>query len=169
MIRVRRSIGGPNRGVLLLDDDAIPVALGRAGIKANKWEGDGATPRGAFRALRLWWRADRHPRPFTTLPIRAISPADAWCEDPSSRRYNRAVRLAGDQPGDRLARHDHLYDFIIEIDHNTRPRIAKRGSAVFLHLARPGFAPTAGCVAMTRGAMLRLLKRLDAGTRIEIG
>jgi L,D-peptidoglycan transpeptidase YkuD (ErfK/YbiS/YcfS/YnhG family) len=68
-----------------------------------------------------------------------------------------------------LRREDHLYDFIVEIDHNTRPRIAKRGSAVFLHLARSGFLPTAGCVAMTRGSMLRLLKRLGKTTRIKIG
>ncbi|WP_035656115.1 L,D-transpeptidase family protein, partial [Bradyrhizobium sp. STM 3809] len=84
------------------------------------------------------------------------------------RHYNQPIRLRGDQPGDRLAREDHLYDFIIEIDHNTRPRIAGRGSAVFLHLARPHFGPTAGCVAMTRPQMLRLLQRIGPRTRIDI-
>lgn len=147
----------------------LPVALGRGGIKANKFEGDGGTPRGTFRPVRLWWRADRHARPRTVLPVRAIRTTDAWSEDPADRRYNRPVTRAPGEAGDRLARDDHLYDFIVEIDHNTRPRIARRGSAVFLHLARENFSPTAGCVGMTRGAMLRLLARIGPRTRIVIG
>lgn len=147
----------------------VPVALGRGGIKADKREGDGGTPRGIFRPRQLWWRADRHPRPKTFLPVRAIGREDAWCEDPCSRHYNQPVRLRGDQGGDRLTRADHLYDFIIEIDHNISPRIAGRGSAVFLHLARPDFSPTAGCVSMTQSAMLRLLERLGPQTQIIIG
>ena len=79
------------------------------------------------------------------------------------------MRLAAGQGGDRLRRDDHLYDFIIEIDHNVRPRVAGRGSAVFLHLARDNFGPTAGCVAMTRASMLWLLSRIGPATRIEIG
>lgn len=169
LIRIRRAAGRPSRGWLVADSRQIPVALGRGGIRANKREGDGATPRGEFRPLRLWWRSDRHPRPQTTLPVRPIMPGDAWCEDPASRRYNQPIRLGPDQAGDRLARADHLYDFIVEIDHNVRPRIAGRGSAVFIHLARPGYAPTAGCVALDLKNMHRLLAWLDRSTRIVIG
>ena len=168
-IRVRAAAGNPRRGWLTAAALTIPVALGRGGIKADKREGDGGTPRGTFQPRQLWWRADRHPRPKTHLPIRAIRPEDGWCEDPSSRHYNQAIRLEGDQGGDRLTRDDHLYDFIIEIDHNTSPRVAGRGSAVFLHLARADFSPTAGCVSMTRSAMLRLLERLGPQTQIMIG
>ena len=168
-IAVRAAAGNPRRGWLTFDGNHLPVALGRGGIKANKREGDGATPRGTFRPLRLWWRADRNPRPRTQLPVRSITSLDGWCEDPDDRHYNQPVRLVQGIDGDRLRRDDHLYDFIIEIDHNTRPRIAGRGSAVFLHLARPNFAPTAGCVAMTRPAMLRLLQRIGPRTKIVIG
>ena len=168
-LRVRAMAGNPSRGWLIAGQRAIPVALGRGGIRANKREGDGATPRGSFRPLRLWWRADRWPRPRTPLPVRPIAQQDAWCEDPADRHYNRPVRLAAGQGGDRLRRDDHLYDFIIEIDHNVRPRVAGRGSAVFLHLARDNFGPTAGCVAMTRASMLWLLSRIGPATRIEIG
>jgi L,D-peptidoglycan transpeptidase YkuD (ErfK/YbiS/YcfS/YnhG family) len=117
----------------------------------------------------LWWRADRHSRPPTFLPVRPIRREDAWCEDPDDRHYNQPVRLAPGQAGDRLTREDHLYDFIVEIDHNAAPRIAGRGSAVFLHLARSNFSPTAGCVSMTEAAMLRLLRRMGRETRIVIG
>jgi L,D-peptidoglycan transpeptidase YkuD (ErfK/YbiS/YcfS/YnhG family) len=168
-IRIRTAAGNRRRGWLEIDGQIIPVALGRGGILANKREGDGGTPRGTFHPRRLWWRSDRHPRPRTFLPVRNIGPADGWCEDPADRRYNRPIRLSDGDPGDRLRRDDHLYDFIIEIDHNTRPRMSGRGSAVFLHLARPQFAPTAGCVAMTRTAMLRLLHRLGRRTKIVIG
>ena len=88
---------------------------------------------------------------------------------PNSRHYNQPVRLDRTRAGDRLRRDDHLYDFIIEIDHNTVPRIKGRGSAVFLHLARQNFGPTAGCISMTKSAMLRLLARLGPKTRIMIG
>jgi L,D-peptidoglycan transpeptidase YkuD (ErfK/YbiS/YcfS/YnhG family) len=40
---------------------------------------------------------------------------------------------------------------------------------VFLHLARDNFGPTAGCVAMTQPAMLRLLQRIGPRTKIMIG
>ena len=147
----------------------IPVALGRGGIRANKREGDGGTPRGTFHPLRLWWRGDRLSRPRSGLPIRPIGPRDAWCEDPTDRHYNRPIKLDASATGDRLARADHLYDLIVEIDHNTRPRIAGRGSAVFIHLARDGFGPTAGCVALKRGELLRLIARLNRKTKIVIG
>jgi L,D-peptidoglycan transpeptidase YkuD (ErfK/YbiS/YcfS/YnhG family) len=167
-LHVRARPGSRTQGWLTLGCETIPVALGRGGILANKREGDGGTPRGEFRLVRLWWRADRHPRPRTLLPVRRITPDVAWCEDPRDRRYNRSFRRAADAPGDRLWREDQLYDFIIEIDHNSCPRVAGRGSAVFIHVARPGFRPTAGCVAMTLPRLRWLLGRVGPKTRIMI-
>lgn len=166
-VRVRAAAGNRQRGWLTAPGLVIPVALGRGGILANKFEGDGSTPLGVFRPLRVWYRADRLTRPATLLPVRAIAADDAWCEDPNDRRYNRPMRWDG--TGDRLRRDDHLYDIIVEINHNTVPRVRRRGSAVFLHLAREGFGPTAGCISMTRSSILGLLVRLSPDTRIEIG
>lgn len=168
LIRVRSRPGRRSQGWLFAGPLTIPVALGRAGILADKREGDGGTPRGCFCPLRLWWRADRRLRPSTRLRVRPISPLDAWCEDPSDRRYNRPFRRSANEPGDRLCRADDLYDFIVEIDHNTRPRIARRGSAVFMHIARPGLAPTAGCIALRRRDLQILLARLTPKTRIIV-
>jgi len=158
-----RSIGRLRAGPV-----AIPVALGRGGIRANKREGDGATPRGRYQLVRLWWRADRAPRPATKLPARRISPEMGWCEEPADRRYNKLIRIDPPAPGDRLWRNDHLYDFIIEIDHNTRPRVTGRGSAVFIHVARTGLAPTAGCIALPAVRLRLLLSRLSPRTRLII-
>jgi L,D-peptidoglycan transpeptidase YkuD (ErfK/YbiS/YcfS/YnhG family) len=168
LLRVRAKPAAAARGWLSAGHLSIPVALGRSGIRANKWEGDGATPRGRFRLKRLWWRPDRGPAPRTLLPVRRIGRDDGWCEDPKDRRYNQHVRLSPSAAGDRLRREDHLYDLVIELDHNTRPRVAGRGSAVFIHVARPGLKPTAGCVAMPAPTLRRLLARLSTKTRIEI-
>ena len=160
--------GRPSQGFIRAGSWCVPVALGLAGIRANKREGDGGTPRGRFRPVRLWWRADRLPRPLTQLPVRPIGRKDAWCEHPGDRRYNRPFRRSANEPGDRLWRQDRLYDIIVEIDHNTRPRIAGRGSAVFVHVARPGFAPTAGCIALKPRDLRMLVRRLSQKTRIMI-
>jgi L,D-peptidoglycan transpeptidase YkuD (ErfK/YbiS/YcfS/YnhG family) len=169
LIRVRRGTAGASHGVLLAGRHAIPVVLGRSGIAAAKREGDGTTPRGRFALIRLWWRADRLPRPGTRLPVRRIDPALAWCEDPRDRRYNRPFRRSANEPGDRLWRDDRLYDLVIELSHNTRPRVAGRGSAVFLHVARPDRSGTAGCVALAAKDLRRLIGRLGPNTRIDIG
>jgi len=167
-IRVSARPGRKSQGWLFAGPFSVPVALGRTGIRADKREGDGGTPRGRFRPLRLWWRADRLPRPRTLLAVRRIGPDDAWCEDPHHRRYNQAFRRSANEPGDRLRRTDGLYDMIVEIDHNTRPRMAGRGSAVFIHVARPGFTPTAGCVALRAQDLKTLLSRINSKTRILI-
>lgn len=167
-LHVRRAPGETSRGVLRAQSQTIPVALGRSGIKANKREGDGATPRGRFGLVRLWWRADRMPKPPTRLPVRRIRQDDAWCEDPADRRYNHAVKLSPASTADRLWRDDRLYDLVVELDHNTRPRMKNRGSAVFIHVARPGFRPTAGCVALKADALARLLARIGPETEIQI-
>ena len=103
------------------------------------------------------------------MPVRPIRDDDAWCEDPNDRRYNHAIKLSPSSQGDRLKREDHLYDLVIELDHNNRPRVKNLGSAVFIHVARPGFTPTAGCVALRRGDLVRLLGWVTPGTRIAIG
>jgi L,D-peptidoglycan transpeptidase YkuD (ErfK/YbiS/YcfS/YnhG family) len=169
LIRVRVRPGRRTRGVLLAGPLVLSVVLGRGGVHANKLEGDGATPRGRFRLMRLWWRADRHPRPRTLLPVQRISSDLAWCEDTADRRYNRPFRRSAAAAGDRLWRDDRLYDFVVEIDHNTRPRVAGRGSAIFLHVARPDCSPTAGCVAFRSADLRRLLAHVGPKTRIAIG
>src|ERR1700723_2597008 len=120
-IEVRALPGRRSRGLMQAGPLTVPVALGRGGIKADKREGDGGTPRGRFHPVRLWWRADRLPPPHTSLPVRRIGPANRWCEDAHARRYNRSFRRSANEPGDRLRRDDALYDLIVEIDHNSRP------------------------------------------------
>jgi L,D-peptidoglycan transpeptidase YkuD (ErfK/YbiS/YcfS/YnhG family) len=167
-LNVRATPGNRRQGWLSAGGRYTKVALGRCGIKANKREGDGTTPAGRYRLVRLWWRPDRLPRPRTLLPVRPIRASDGWCEDPSDRRYNRAITISPGGPADRLWRADALYDLIIEIDHNQRPRISGRGSAVFIHVARADLSATAGCVSLPSTALRRFIARLGPKTTITI-
>lgn len=170
LVRVRRAIGTVHRAKAIVGGRAIPCAIGRAGMRpaALKREGDGTTPIGRFRILRIWRRDDRWATRSPNWPERRIRPDDGWCETPGDRLYNRAVKLREGVAHDRLQRDDRLYDLVIEIDHNARPRVQGRGSAVFVHLCRPGMTPTAGCVAFEPQELARLLPRLAKATVLDI-
>ena len=164
---VRRAPGNPREARICLAHRVVRAALGRSAIAALKREGDGATPLGRFPIRQALYRADRMPRPRTRLPIHAIRDGEGWCEDPADRNYNRLVKLSP-RSADRLTRDDNLYDLILVLGHNDRPRVRGRGSAIFVHLARPGYAPTAGCIALSRHDLLMLLAELRRGSAIYV-
>ena len=168
LIRVHRAPLDPRRGVLVAGPLVLPCALGRAGVTQRKREGDGASPAGRFRLLGAFFRPDRIPRPRTRLPIKALRPSDGWCDDPRDRRYNRPIKLPDAARHERLWRDDSVYDVVLDIAWNRGPIMRARGSAIFLHLARPGFAATEGCVAVEPRKAARLLERIGPQTRIEI-
>jgi L,D-peptidoglycan transpeptidase YkuD (ErfK/YbiS/YcfS/YnhG family) len=144
------------------------AALGRTGVRALKREGDGGTPLGRFPVRQVLYRADRVARPRTRLPVRAIRSDDGWCEDPANRNYNRLVTLSPPSNADRLTRSDHLYDLLLVLGYNDRPRVRGKGSAIFVHLARPGYAPTEGCIALSRHDLKMLLSQLCADSMIVV-
>jgi L,D-peptidoglycan transpeptidase YkuD (ErfK/YbiS/YcfS/YnhG family) len=167
-ILVRRAPGRTSGARVVLRHGVRPAALGRGGVRALKREGDGGTPLGRFPVSQILYRADRVPRPRTQLPLHAIRTHDGWCEDPADRNYNRLVRLSPQSSADRLSRSDHLYDLVLVLGYNDRPRVRGRGSAIFVHLARPGYAPTAGCIALSHHDLNMLLTQLRYGTEIAI-
>ncbi|WP_428032150.1 L,D-transpeptidase family protein [Ancylobacter sp.] len=168
LVRPAPHLFGRQRGWVIADGRPISVALGRSGIRADKREGDGATPKGVWHAREVRYRADRGLRPTTRLPVHRIRRQDGWCDDPHDGRYNTPVRLPLRASHEEMWRPDGLYDLVIVLDHNSRPRRAQRGSAVFLHIARGNFEPTAGCVAFRPADLRRLLDRLTPRTAIEI-
>ncbi|ACA15917.1 conserved hypothetical protein [Methylobacterium sp. 4-46] len=169
-LRLRASVRDRSRGTLLAGPVQIPCALGKGGRSHAKREGDGASPRGAFRLRGGYFRPDRCGiRPACGLGLRPIRPRDGWCDDPRDRRYNRPIPLPS--PGvsaETLWREDGLYDIVIDLDYNRGPIRRGRGSAIFLHCARPGFLPTEGCVALRRRDLARLLARIGPRTRLVI-
>jgi L,D-peptidoglycan transpeptidase YkuD (ErfK/YbiS/YcfS/YnhG family) len=168
-VNVRVLAANNQRGLLTLGPLRLDCALGRSGCVARKREGDGATPLGRWRPRLVLYRADRSARPTTGLPVRPLRADDGWCDAVHDRNYNRSVRHPYPASAERLWRTDAVYDRIIVLDHNTRPRIQGHGSAIFIHLAQPGLTPTEGCIALDWRAMDLLLARLKSATRIDIG
>lgn len=168
-LRVLPLPGDPSRGRLVGAGLALPCALGRSGLTRLKREGDGATPVGRFEILSGRYRADRGLPVPAPVPLRPIRPGDGWCDDVGDGRYNRPVELPCRASHEMLRRDDGLYDLVLILDWNVRRRVVGRGSAIFLHCARDGFAPTAGCIALRPADLRRLLPRLGGRTVLIVG
>ncbi|WP_298215295.1 L,D-transpeptidase [Acidocella sp.] len=145
----------------------LRAAHGRGGVTAAKREGDGATPAGLLRLVRVLYRADRLAPPRCAVPLEPISPRDGWCDDAADAAYNRAVRLPCAARHEALWREDGVYDIIGILDWNLEPVTPGRGSAIFLHLATPDYAPTAGCIALSRPDLLAALAAGLSAIRVE--
>lgn len=162
-ILVRRAPGRPTEARIQLSHTVRRAAIGRGGIKAIKREGDGATPAGRWPIRFILYRADRGQRPQAAYPTRAIRSGDGWCDDASDRNYNRPVQLPYPHSAERMMRDDRLYDVVLVLGYNDRPRMRNLGSAIFAHLARDGYAPTAGCIALSHRDLLAVLAEARRG------
>jgi L,D-peptidoglycan transpeptidase YkuD (ErfK/YbiS/YcfS/YnhG family) len=146
----------------------MPCIVGRTGVSQHKREGDGATPAGRFPLRRLFYRPDKMSAPETLLPSRPLSPTDGWCDDPADAAYNALVHLPYAASHEELWRPDELYDVLVVIGYNDAPAVRGLGSAIFLHVARPGMKGTDGCVGLLMPDLLKVVARCGRETDIEI-
>jgi L,D-peptidoglycan transpeptidase YkuD (ErfK/YbiS/YcfS/YnhG family) len=156
-------------GRLIWRGQTLRCALGKGGVRVDKEEGDGATPEGLLPLRRILYRADRVPPPRCAMPIEPIAASDGWCDDPASRDYNRFVHLPHDARHEELWRRDEVYDIVAVLGWNDTPVVKRRGSAIFLHVARPDLAPTEGCVALPLPGLTRLLAEGLTALRVLAG
>ncbi len=147
-------------GRFVFQGQTFRCALGKGGARTDKEEGDGATPIAVLPLRRVLYRADRVPIPACAVPKEALAPDDGWCDDPAYRDYNTRVRLPHTARHEELWRRDAVYDLTGILGWNDDPVVRRRGSAIFLHVARPDYAPTEGCIAL---ALPDLQKILAAG------
>ena len=144
------------------------AAIGPGGIAIKGGEGDGITPRGSFPVREIFYRADRISKPATALPLRTLEKDDGWCDAPGDPNYNRLVKLPYPASAEQMWRADHLYDLVAVLGYNDDPVVPGKGSAIFLHLARPDFSATHGCVALTRDDWLAAIAQLKPGDQVMI-
>lgn len=144
--------------------------IGRGGSTVLKREGDGATPAQVIMRPRwLYWRPDRLKRPVTALASYPIDDRDGWCDASGHAAYNQPVELPFNASHEVMQRHDMLYDICVVLDWNMPPRRTRnRGSAIFLHCAKPDLSPTAGCIALPITQLTHLVGRLTTDTRIWV-
>ena len=167
-VLVRAAPGRRSRAILQLGPLRIPAAIGRSGRTGRKREGDGATPIAAMALVCGFLRGERGSRPKTMLPLRRIDGSMLWCDAPDHACYNRLVRAPFSASHEAMHRADGLYDLCLVLDWNVTERRRHRGSAIFFHLIRPGYEPTAGCIAVSRRDMIRILPHLRRGTILRV-
>ena len=144
------------------------AALGRGGIRALKREGDGGTPLGRFPVRQVLYRADRMRGRARGCRSMRSARMTAGATIPPSRNYNRLIKLPSRRSAEGLQREDHLYDLVLVLGYNDRPRVKGKGSAIFMHLARPGFTPTDGCIALFAPRPRHVARASQARTQVVI-
>jgi L,D-peptidoglycan transpeptidase YkuD (ErfK/YbiS/YcfS/YnhG family) len=157
-------------GFLDLGGRKVRCALGRSGVKpaADKREGDGASPAGAWPIRRVLYRPDRGPPPATAFELQPISRHDGWCDDPKDPAYNQPVHLPYPASAEQMWLEAGVYDIVVVLGHNDDPVVPGLGSAIFLHLSKPDYSPTEGCVAVPRADLEELLSKALPGDAVEI-
>ena len=153
-----------------------PCAIGKNGtVSANeKLEGDGKTPVGKWEILKVLFRGDRvslEERAILSqdLEIAPLCQRDGWCDEPEDPYYNQAVIIPYSSRYENLWQdQENTYDLIVILGYNIDPTVPGRGSAIFLHVAKPGLSPTEGCIAMHRNDLLELLSLVNSRSLIDI-
>ncbi len=155
-------------GILKWNGREYKCALGKGGVLQEKIEGDGATPLGNFPLRGVLYRADKIPKPVTVLPLSVITKDDGWCDDVSNSQYNKKIAPPYSANHEKLWRDDDVYDLVIILGYNDNPVIPGKGSAIFMHVARQGYPPTEGCVAIALPDLIQILKEVSLETIVHI-
>ena len=145
---------------LIYKNQTYKCSIGLSGVSDSKKENDGTTPAGKYKIRSVLYRADKVTRPVTLLDAEPIKTNDVWCDNPQKREYNRKVKYSNDFTTEKLWREDNLYDLIVVIGYNDDPVIAGKGSAIFMHVAKPDYETTRGCIALKLADLYQILKTL---------
>ena len=162
MIIVKKS------GYLMYKNLKFQCALGTAGIKNKKMEGDNITPKGIFEIIKMYYRADKIKDIRTSIKKIKIKKNMGWCDDPNSRFYNRQIKLPTKVGHEKLFRNDDLYDLVLVLNYNINPIIKNKGSAIFLHVSTKNLDSTKGCIAIKKKNLITLLAEIKKNTKIKL-
>jgi len=143
-------------------------ALGKAGIKKKKIEGDNITPKGIYKIVNIYCRKDRIKKVSSEFKLIKIEKNMGWCDDPESKKYNRLIRLPSKNTHEKLYRKDSIYDLIIVLDYNTNPIVKNKGSAIFIHVARKKYKPTKGCIGLKKNNLIKIISLIPKDIKIKI-
>ncbi len=155
-------------GYLKYKDLKFRCALGKAGIGNKKIEGDNVTPRGVYKIIKIYFRKDRIRSIATEYKLIKITKKMGWCDDPKSKKYNQKIKIPTSYSYERLYRKDNIYDLILVISYNINPIVKKKGSAIFIHIAKKNYKPTQGCIALKKGNLIKLISKINKDTKIRI-
>jgi L,D-peptidoglycan transpeptidase YkuD (ErfK/YbiS/YcfS/YnhG family) len=155
-------------GYLKYKNFKFRCSLGKAGIKKKTKEGDQVTPKGIFKVIKIYYRKDKIKKIINPIKKIQIKKNMGWCDDPKSDLYNQQIKLPNKFSYEKLYRKDGLYDIILVLNYNTSPIVKKKGSAIFIHIAKRKFKPTEGCIGLKKNDLIKLLKKIKKNTKIKI-
>ena len=155
-------------GYLKYKDLKFKCALGKSGIGNKKIEGDNITPKGHFKIIKIYYREDRVKKLSSKFTLTEITKDMGWCDDPKSGKYNQLIKLPTKYSHENLYRKDNIYDLILVLNYNMKPTIKNKGSAIFIHVAKKNYKKTAGCIAIRKFDLIRLIKEIKQNTRVII-
>ena len=143
-------------------------ALGKAGIGKKIKEGDNITPKGTYKIIKIYYRKDRIKELVSQIKLVQIKKNMGWCDDPKSKKYNQLIYLPTKYSHEKLYRRDNIYDLILVLNYNIKPIIKNKGSAIFIHIARKNYKKTAGCIALEKNNLIKLVLKIQKYTKIKI-
>jgi L,D-peptidoglycan transpeptidase YkuD (ErfK/YbiS/YcfS/YnhG family) len=155
-------------GYLKFKNLKFKCALGKAGVGNKKIEGDNITPKGTFGIVKIYYRSDRIKKIYSRIKLFKIKNKMGWCDDPNSKKYNQLIKLPSKYTHEKLYRQDNLYDLVIVLNYNMIPIIKNKGSAIFIHVAKKNYKKTAGCIALKKKHLVKLIKNIKNKTKIII-
>ena len=136
-------------------------ALGKAGIQKKIREGDNITPKGIYKILTIYYRQDRIKKIKCPIKKKIITKKIGWCDDPNSEKYNQIINLPTKYSYEKLYRKDNVYDLILVLNYNMDPVIKKKGSAIFIHVAKKNYQSTQGCIALKKNNLMKLISKIN--------
>ena len=143
-------------------------ALGKAGIGKKRMEGDNITPQGTFDIVKIYFRRDRVKKISSKFRLIKITKKMSWCDDPKNKKYNKLINSSTKYSHEKLYRKDNIYDLILVLNYNMSPIIKNKGSAIFIHVANKNYKRTAGCVALKKSHLIKLIKKIKKKTKVMI-
>lgn len=159
-----------NKGILKFPKYNIETMahIGKNGVTTEKKEGDGKTPIGEFES-GVMLGTHLNIKNINGLKYMQITKDMYWVDDSKSRYYNQLVDISEVEKDWNSAEHliDYpiQYEYLIEIKTNPN-NIPGMGSAIFLHCTNN--RPTAGCIAVDRKTMQKLIENINKQTKIKI-
>ena len=156
-----------NKDTLIFDEFKFKCAIGKNGLKKNKIEGDKSTPKGIFSLGKLYYRSDRVPKPESNLTTKKITKNLGWCDISNNKYYNQEVSSLKNVNKENFFRKDNKYDYLIIINYN-KNKIKNKGSAIFIHVAKNNYKSTAGCIALKKRDLIKVIKIITTKTIIKI-
>jgi L,D-peptidoglycan transpeptidase YkuD (ErfK/YbiS/YcfS/YnhG family) len=154
-------------GLLRYKNLNFRCALGKAGVRKKIIEGDNITPLGIYKIVKIFYRKDRIKNISSKFKLFSINKNMCWCDDSKSKHYNRLIELPTNYTHEKLYRTDCVYDLILVLNYNMKPIIKNKGSAIFIHVTK-NYKKTAGCVALKKDHLIKLVSKINKSTRVKI-